>query len=166
MSKTLAWCTMLAALVVCVVVSVAAPWMLSDSNSFLKGFVNHELLSVLTVIVTVTLASGANLHLTLNRLEEAAHADGITHPGFPGTRHVLKSTSAWLMGLLIAAIVLVVVKPSAVVQRETEVAAALFNSAALVILLASLLMLIDITTMVFAVGPRLREKGDQPRRTM
>jgi hypothetical protein len=36
---------------------------LSDDNTFLKNFVNQELLAVLGVIVTITLASAASLHL-------------------------------------------------------------------------------------------------------
>ena len=45
---------------------------LSYANPFLKGFVNPKLLSFLGVIVTITLASAANLHIELNKIEEAA----------------------------------------------------------------------------------------------
>lgn len=38
------------------------------NNDFLKGFVNHEVLALMAVILTVTLASVANIHLALNRI--------------------------------------------------------------------------------------------------
>lgn len=39
-----------------------------SSNTFLVGFVNHEVISLMAVILTVTLASVANIHLAINRL--------------------------------------------------------------------------------------------------
>jgi hypothetical protein len=41
---------------------------LLTENTFLKGFINHEVVSLMAVIMTVTLASVANIHLAINRL--------------------------------------------------------------------------------------------------
>jgi uncharacterized BrkB/YihY/UPF0761 family membrane protein len=158
MSLTIGVCSLLATAAIGITLSVTHPWMLGDSNTFLKNFVTHELISVLGVIVTVTLASAANLHLALNRLEEAAYAAGAKNPGFPKTRQALKSTTSWLIGLLLAAFVVVVMKPIVVVNRPTEIASSVFNTVALLIVQFSVLMLIDITSMVFAVGPRTPTK--------
>lgn len=53
--------TVISATVICM------PHWLSD-NDFLKGFVNHEVLALMAVILTVTLASVANIHMALNRI--------------------------------------------------------------------------------------------------
>ena len=46
---------------------VCEPQWLSN-NAFLNGFVSHEILALKAVILTVTLASVANIHLALNRI--------------------------------------------------------------------------------------------------
>lgn len=46
---------------------VCKPEWLSD-NTFLQGFISFEILSLLAVILTVTLASVANIHLAINRI--------------------------------------------------------------------------------------------------
>ena len=46
---------------------VCEPQWLS-SNAFLNSFVSHEILALKAVILTVTLASVANIHLALNRI--------------------------------------------------------------------------------------------------
>lgn len=53
---------------------VCKPLWLSD-NTFLKGFISFEILSLLAVILTVTLASVANIHLAINRII-AKHLSG------------------------------------------------------------------------------------------
>ncbi len=46
---------------------VCKPYWLSK-NTFLAGFVNHEVLTLMSVILTVTLAAVANAHMSLNRI--------------------------------------------------------------------------------------------------
>ena len=76
MNKTVMRCIVICAVAVWIILSLAVPWVLADTNPFLKGFVNHKLLSVLGVIVTITFASAANLHIELNKIEEAAGQSG------------------------------------------------------------------------------------------
>ncbi len=91
MNRTVALCIFICSAATCVVLSVVAPTVLSDRNSFLKGFVSHELLVLLGVIVTITLASAANLHLELNKLEEP-----VRKRVFGPTRAAIKRAAYWL----------------------------------------------------------------------
>lgn len=66
MTRGIAICTLIAALAVVLVCTVYNPSYLSDQNEFLHHFVNHELLALLGIIMTITLASAASLHLLIN----------------------------------------------------------------------------------------------------
>ena len=47
MNKTVMRCIVICAVAVWIILSLAVPWVLADTNAFLKGFVNHKLLSLL-----------------------------------------------------------------------------------------------------------------------
>ena len=140
---------MIAATAVCLVLSLCCPWLLSDNNTFLKNFVNHEMLSFLGVIVTITLASAANLHLELNKIEEK-----LKEVIFHRTRDSIKKSAYWLLALLSLAIILTITKP---LLCGGAIANSLVNSAALLIILFNVLTLVDITNTVFALGPQIRK---------
>ena len=59
-----------AALAVVLICAIYNPSYLSDKNEFMHHFVNHELLALLGIIMTITLASAASLHLEFNKIEE------------------------------------------------------------------------------------------------
>lgn len=161
MNFTLAACAAITVGVALVTISMVSPWVLSDSNGFLRGFVNHELMAFLGVIVTITLASLANLHLALNGIEERLNRRGIAHRGFGRTRSFVKRSAAEMIGLVIVALVLVVAKPLVVAAcSDSEIAAALFNSGALWIVLCNLLILLDITRIVIAIPARRETDGE------
>lgn len=132
------------------VISFIQPTWLSDQNAFLRNFVNHELLAVLGVIVTITLASAANLHLEFNRLEEAFGE------GFEEARTATKAYAYLLIGLFAVALVLVVLKPILASEPQWQ---SLFNGAAIMIIALNILSLLDLTSAVFAIPPdkRLRK---------
>lgn len=146
MNRTIAYCTLIASCAALVAVSVARPEFLSDQNAFLKEFVNHELLNVLGVILAITLASTANIHLTFNRIEERHNAPG----GLSQSRSNLKKATNWLIGLFLAGIILVILKP---INAETPTEEALFNSSAMLILLWHVLVLVSLTQLVFRIEP-------------
>lgn len=123
-------------------ISCAHPQWLSDNNAFLKGFVNHELLAVLGVIVTITLASAASLHLELNRLEDA------TNENFSEARTATKAYAYLLIALFALALVLVVLKPLLAINAHLEAA---FNGTAIWIITINILSLMDLTGAVFAI---------------
>lgn len=124
------------------VVSCAKPEWLSDSNSFLKGFVNQEMLSVLGVIVTITLASSANLHLELNRIEDK------TGEHFPEARYANKAYAYLLIFLFFCALLLASTKPIIATNEKLQAA---FNGAAIWMIILNILALLDLTSAVFAI---------------
>lgn len=146
MNRTIAICATLAWIGVWLAIVVAAPWMLSDANEFLNGFVNHEFLGFMGVIVTITLASAANLHIELNKLEDRLNATLFTR-----TRRDLRHSAFSLIAALIAAIILVILKP---ILSCGERAEAGLNGVAITILLASIMILIDLTQAAFSLSTR------------
>jgi len=133
--------------VVWIVLSCVVPDVLSDKNTFLKGFVTHELLGFLGVIVTITLASAANLHLKLNELEEK-----VQKQVFSKTRSMVKKSAYWLIGMLLIALLLVVIKP---VVANSNIVESFFNGAALLVVFFNVLVLIDLTQSAFSLEPSI-----------
>ena len=146
MNRTIAICTLVgwaalyAALVAC------APWTISDGNAFLKGFVNEEFLGFMGVVVTITLASAANLYIELNKLE-----DKLDEAAFQKSKSDVRHSAYALIGTLVAAILLVIVKPLLI---ENERTMAFINGVALTILLFAVMILIDLTQAAFSLDPR------------
>ena len=147
MNRTLSLCILLVVLATLFVIACIHPSLISDHNAFLRGFVNHELLGFLGVLVTITLASAANIHLDLNRFEERKGARI-----FGRTRQAIKQSAYSLLGTLVAAVVLVVAKP---LLCGGETAEALANGAALFMLVFSILVLADLTVVAFSLEPDL-----------
>ena len=144
--KTIAWMMMLTLATILLSTSICSPYYLSDDgNEFFKNFVNHELLSVLGVIVTITLASSASLHLELNKLEEQ------TGERFSGARSAIKISSYSLIAIFGAAFALVMVKPWVASNQH---ASAALNSIVILIFLFSLAILADLTMAVFRIPAR------------
>jgi hypothetical protein len=130
-------------LTVLLTVSACAPYLLSDEgNAFLAGFVNQELLSLLGVIVTITLASAGNLHLELNKMQDRTKME------FARTRLSVKLSAYSLIIIFATSVALVVVKP----MLSTDMrATAACNAIAIVLITFSLFVLIDLTRTIFAI---------------
>jgi len=118
-------------------ISFAMPTFLSQ-NEFLSGFINHEILNILAVIMTVTAASAANIHLTFNSFEDKLGERGM----FDGARREINSNVYWLIGAFSASIVALIIK-SAITPSDLSIS--LINSFCLVLLLVNILVLIDVT---------------------
>lgn len=146
MNKTIAYCSIIASSAVMLVISVVRADLLSDSNAFLKGFVNHEFLNILSVILAITLASAANIHLAFNTIEERHNTQG----ALSKSRFNLRKAAYWLIGLFLGGTAVVVLKPISCSGQTCE---ALFNSMALVILLWQVLILVSLTRLVFLIEP-------------
>jgi hypothetical protein len=144
MSKSVGYCTLICFSAVVIVLAIVAPTLLSDDNGFLKGFVGHELLALLGVILAITLASAAQLHLTLNSIEERFNRPN----SFVATRNGIRSAVHWLLGLFVAALGLVVLKPCLALQTWMQ---SLANGLALLIVLWNILILISLTEAVFGL---------------
>jgi len=101
-------------------------------NHFLDNFINHELLNILAVIMTVTAASAANIHLVFNRAEEA-----IKEPGyFDGARKEINQNVYFLIGAFVAAVLVLLVRSH---YLDSVTLVSLFNSVCLVLLLINVL---------------------------
>ncbi len=156
MNKIVARCIFIVAIGMWVVLSVAAPWVLGDKNTFLKNFVNQEFLNVLGVFVAITLASTANLHLEFNNIEYAVRKTFLT-----GTRAAVKRSAFSMIVIFVLAVVVVVVKP--LVDSNSEIAMSFMNGLALLLVLFNMLVLTDLTQLVFRIEPLHKMTGeDEP----
>ena len=127
--------------------TAVSPGPLSDGNDFLAGFVTHEFLSFMGVVVTITLASAANLFVEMNKLEDR-HDREI----FPEAKADVRDSAYALVGALIAAIVVVVVKPWLAPFGDRGETAA--NCAALGVMAFSVFIMIDLVQAAFNLDPR------------
>jgi hypothetical protein len=149
MSKTVAYTALIGSFVTVIVLAVGAPSLLSDNgNGFMKGFVGHELLAILGVILAITLASAAQLHLTFNKIEE----DYKQKNALNSSRRAVQSASYWLIGLFMFAVGLVVIKPLLAKEPWSQT---IFNGLAIIILLAYVFALIDLLKTTFAISPKI-----------
>jgi len=145
MTKTTSYCILIVLAGVVVALASSNPSVLSDKNDFLARFVGSDLLNTLGVILAITLASAAQLHLAFNAIEE--RVDKVV---FRKSRDGIRQASSWLIGLFLASVVLVIVKP---LISSKEWAAALCNGAAIEIVVWNILVLISITHGVFGIKP-------------
>lgn len=127
-------------------ISVTAPYPLSDQNAFLKGFVNHEFLSFMGVIVTISLASATNLYLELNKLEERLDMEAFTR-----SKCGARDSAYALLAMLAVSVVIVVLKPLMAVNHHWE---AVMNSAAIAVIMLAIMILIDLTQAAFSLDFR------------
>jgi hypothetical protein len=148
MSKSVAYCTLIVAAALAVVLAAYAPAILSDRNAFLEKFVASDILNVLGVILAITLASAGQVHLAINTIEEK-----FGHRGLNKTRNGVHKAAYWLIGLFLIAILIVVVKP---LLAKEDWSQSLFNGAALFILLWNVLILLSLTQMIFVMRPEIK----------
>jgi len=148
-NKTIAQCSVICASAVWIILSFTAPWVLSDNNTLLAAFISQGgFISFLGVVVTITLASAANLHLELNKMEEK-----VQKRVFTKTRNSIKKSAFWLIGMLLIAILIATTKS---LICNTEIAQSLFNGASLLIVFFNILVLIDLTQTAFALEPSIK----------
>lgn len=145
MNRTVAICTLLGWAALWAVLVVATPWAISDQNKFFKGFVNEQFLGFMGVVVTITLASAANLYIELNKLEEK-----LDKQLFLNTKREVRTSAYFLIGALVAAILTVIMKPLFDCGARSE---AIMNGCAITILILSILTLIDLTQAAFNLDP-------------
>src|SRR5215813_6094928 len=106
MTRSISWCLLICSAAVIIVCAIAKPEFLSDKNEFLHHFVNQELLALLGIIMTITLASVASLNLEVNKLEEKAKRRFLVN-----TRRGVQQGAYALIFLFALSLLLVLVKP-------------------------------------------------------
>lgn len=151
MSRAIAYCALICAGFFLLTVTLAMPDILNDRNEFLKNFVNHEFLALLGVILAITLASGGQIHLSFNQIEEHYKKPG----ALAAARNGVKSACYWLLALFLVAILIVVAKP--LVPDSDSWGTAFLNGSALFVIFWNVLILIEIVQTVFAITPRVDE---------
>lgn len=119
-------------------------------NTFLASFITFELLNILAVILTVTLASIANIHLSLNRIVRTAFKDRAKGAAAANRVRSEINQNGWLLfWLFIFACALVFFKGA--FETPTVFVLSFVNSIGLVVLLTNLLVLCDIYQVIYAI---------------
>lgn len=154
MTRAVAYSILLAFGVLAVSLMAARPDWISDQNLFLKNFVNHEFINVLGVTLAITLASAAQIHLALNRIEEKNKIRNALEK----TRRELREATYWLISMFVVGVAVVVVKP--VASGDVAGTQAFFNMLALFVLLFHVLLLVSLTQLVFSIEPEYTEPSD------
>lgn len=154
MNRAVAVCIMVAWVAVWATIVVAQPWVLDDSNKFFVGFLDHEFLGFMGVIVTITLASSANLFIELNKLEEKFNFNA-----FPATKREVKTSAFSLIAVLVVSVFVAVIKPLVVSGERSQ---AIVNGIAVTLIIFSVLILIDLTQSAFNLDPGLSDKELPP----
>lgn len=150
----LPWVILIGLVTVLTVISFTQPWMLDDRNYFLKAFVGGDFLATLGVIVSITLASAANIHLHLNGLSDDTGAR------FVNTRLSIRRSCNSLVWSFVAAIVLVTVKP---LLPTAPYNAAMANSFAIIIIYFNASVMLDLVRTSLAIPNREEIKQNQDR---
>jgi uncharacterized membrane protein len=156
MTRTLSYTILLVSAAVSIILVATRPEWVSDQNIFLRDFVSHEFLGLLGVILAITLASVANIHLEFNKIEERYQKVGLTK-----SRSNIKKGAYWLIGLFIVGVIIAVTKPIINVGATSQGVA---NMAALFIVLWQVLILVSLTQLVFAIPPHINDSEPEPPR--
>lgn len=147
MNKTIAWTALIGLTAVLLATSACSPYLLSDQgNAFLKGFVTHELVSLLGVIVAITLTATASIHFELNKLEAASGAP------FTRTRRAIRMSAYSLIILFALGGILVIVKPMLGSDPRATAAA---NALAISIVVFNLFVLVDLAQTTFGIPAKV-----------
>jgi hypothetical protein len=143
-NRTIVICALLAWFALWGVLVAAAPWAISDGNRFFKGFVNEQFLQFMGVIVTITLASSANLYIELNKVE-----DRMGKAVFTNSKRDVRHSAYFLIGLLVASVVAVILKPLLDYGPRSQAG---MNGVAITIIILSVTVLIDLTQAAFGLS--------------
>jgi hypothetical protein len=130
-------------------------------NSFLDSLVGPELLSLLAVILSITFASVANIHLALNRIIRRAFGD--VHEGQEAARPSREqiNSNAWLLfyAFLVCAAALFLKS----LAPDSDTIKSAMNGVAIGSLLVNVLVFRDIYSTIFQLAESdLAVKGAEP----
>lgn len=128
-----------------IAVVIAFPEWLSG-NEFLKSAIYIDLLSLLVVILTITFASVANIHLTLNRLLEGAKPS--VNMAAAEVRTEIDSNAWVLFGAFVICVIAMLFGGA---MAENSTGKAIAFAICLLVLLLNFLVLNDIYQSIFAL---------------
>ena len=116
-------------------------------NKFLQSFIGPDLLSLLIVILTITFASVANIHLSLNRF--SAKASPASRQGIIEIRAEIDA-NAWLIFMAFVVGLIALLAKGALSAIPLGLAAT--NAVCLLVLLVNLLVMHDLYHAIFALA--------------
>lgn len=143
MSKINSWMIFIILNGFLLLISIKEPSYLSDRNDFLKDFINHNLLNFLGIIITITLASTANIYSELTKKEQLAGSEIFT-----GTKHRVKQSAISLIACLALAVVVVFSKSF---SNDSQIFQSICNSLGLSLIAWGILIILDITKLSFKI---------------
>ena len=124
--------------------SLCRPTLLAD-NEFIKGFLAHDVLPIMAIIMTIAIASVATIHIWFNELEAKAEKKV-----FGEARREINHDAQLLIWLFLAEFIFLVIRAY---FDGSELAISFFNGAAIVVFLASVVSLIDILNVMRTLTP-------------
>jgi hypothetical protein len=127
--------------------SISHPEILDDSKQFFKDLLSKDMLPILGIILTISLASVAQLHLEFNKIEERRGELFLC-----STRKALKGAAYMLIGTFVLGIIVVSLKA---IIADTSFLQAIFNSLGILLLSLNVIILSDLTSAAFSIGPDL-----------
>lgn len=145
MSATCTWVTFVCLATTMVVSSLIYPDTLSDKNTFLKNFVNHEMLSFVGVCISITLAYIMQIHVGLNQLES------VERPNlFPRSREILRKSVIVLISIFSFTFAVCVLKA---IFLESLVGQIFFNICSILLVFVLIVTLLDISMTYLRIPP-------------
>ena len=148
MNKQIARVVFVSLTVISVVVAVRTDWFSDERNSFLRNFVNQELLTLLGVVLAITLASVASLQVAFDKVKD--NIDGLK---LTNTRTAVRSAIMSLNWTFLGAVLLVVIKP---LMPTGCTLVSLANATALLLVIYYGMTLMELTILTFKM-PSLGE---------
>jgi hypothetical protein len=130
---------------VLITLSICEPTILSQ-NEFLKGFITHELLGIMAVVMTISMTTIATIHIWFNELENK-HGKRV----FGRARKEINSSIFHFIGIFALQLFVLIVR--SIPFFKNDVAVSLFNSASLILLLITIVTLLDIMGVVRKLTP-------------
>lgn len=140
--------TLIAFAAVLAVTVISRPNWLSE-NEFLLDFANQEALALMAIILTVTLASVANIHVAINRLVSQRFGENAELKTMASEVKSEITDNAWYIfwGFVVVIVVLLVKG----LNMENEVVLAISHAIVLWILLLYILCMLDIYKVIFGI---------------
>jgi len=148
MANILGYTILLLFAAVNICLSFSQPSVLSDQNSFLKNFVNHELVSVLGVMLAITVASASNITIELRKMESQYGVAG----SFKGTRLEVEKGAFALIYIFALSFALVLLK-DVFKKAWGDTGESLINGFALFFVFWTVMILYSLMTLAFQIGP-------------
>jgi hypothetical protein len=130
--------------------SISAPMFLAQ-NTFLKSFITHEILALISVILTVTLASVANIYLSINKVISTKFAaNDQAKAAAARVKKEIKEDCYYIATGFCATAMLLLAKGA--IDERNLFWLSLINGASMWVLVFCLLCMIDVYQVAFGVA--------------